>query len=498
MMKISGNLTANKGRSEGKIVFVNGLAMLLFLVFTPLILATDYHIGPNQTFTTISAAPWASLQAGDKVFIHWQSAAYHEKWVINAQGTINAPIAIIGVSNSNGDKPIIDGNNAVTATGLNYWNENRGVIKIGGSNIPNDAMPSYIIIENLAIRSARPPYEFSDDNNTTQSYINNAASIYVEKAQHLIIRNCEIFDSGNGIFIAANGGQTQDILIEKNHIFDNGNVGRIFEHNTYSAAIGVIYQFNHFGPLRTGALGNNLKDRSAGLVVRYNWIESGNRQLDLVDAEDSQVLVNHPSYHETFVYGNILIEPDGAGNSQIIHYGGDSGTFADYRKGTLYLYNNTIISTRSGNTTLLRLSSTDESAEVFNNIIYTTASGNTMAMIDDDGTVNLQYNWLKTNWQNCHCTPTGSVNNLGNNIVGSQPLFVNFNNQDFHLQDNSSAIDNAKTLPPQVVPNNVISQQYWQHQKAAPRPVVNQIDIGAYENCGTLGCDLIFANGFEG
>ena len=62
-------------------------------------------------------------------------------------------------------------------------------------------------------------------------------------------------------------------------------------------------------------------------------------------------LVNDPGYRKTFVYGNILIEPEGAGNSQIVHYGGDSGDASIYRKGTLYSYNNTVVSTRTGNTT---------------------------------------------------------------------------------------------------------------------------------------------------
>src|SRR4029079_4241587 len=119
------------------------------------------------------------------------------------------------------------------------------------------------------------------------------------------------------------------------YIYDNGNVGSLFEHNNYTAAIGITFQYNRFGPLRTGCLGNNLKDRSAGLVVRYNWIESGNRQLDLVDGEDSSLIRSDPSYRQTYVYGNILIEPDAAGNRQLLHYGGDSGTTAAYRQGTL-------------------------------------------------------------------------------------------------------------------------------------------------------------------
>ena len=70
-------------------------------------------------------------------------------------------------------------------------------------------------------------------------------------------------------------------------------------------------------------LGNNLKDRSAGLVVRYNWLEGGNRLLDLVESDFPSYYEN-PSYRNTYVYGNVLVEQDG-GNSQVIHYGGDNG-----------------------------------------------------------------------------------------------------------------------------------------------------------------------------
>lgn len=472
-------------------------SVVLLIFLTNIAVATDYHIGPGQPLSDISDAPWATLNAGDTIYIHWREQAYKEKWVINRQGTASQPISIIGISNTNGNKPVIDGNGAVTVTGLNFWNESRGVIKIGGSNTPSDGLPQHIIIDNLEIRSGRPPFQFTNDNGNIESYSNNAASIYVEKAANLTIRNCTIKDSGNGIFIGANGGLTQDILIEKNHIYDNGNVNRIFEHNTYTAGINVIYQYNRFGPLRSGAGGNNLKDRSAGLVVRYNWIESGNRQLDLVDAEDSSVLVNHPSYSKTYVYGNVLIEPDGAGNSQIIHYGGDSGTLGDYRKGDLYLVNNTIISTRSGNTTLIRLSTNDETVHVFNNIIYNTANGSNMALIDDNGTLNLNNNWLKTNYQDCHCAPDGVINNTGGNIEGDNPLFSNFNQQDFTLMKNSPVIDLATAISPMNLPDHDITKQYKTHQNSQDRPISGSLDMGAFEYCGLLSCDLIFINGFE-
>ena len=167
-----------------------------------------------------------------------------------------------------------------------------------------------------------------------QTYTNNAAAIYVEKAENLLIRNCVLRDSGNGLFIGS--GQSfasRDVQIEGNYIFDNGIEGSIYQHNNYTAAQDIVFEFNRFGPLRAGCLGNNLKDRSAGLIVRYNWIEGGNRQLDLVDGEDSPLIRNDPDYATTHVYGNVLIETEGSGNRQIIHYGGDSGNTSAYRKG---------------------------------------------------------------------------------------------------------------------------------------------------------------------
>ncbi|MEZ5472113.1 MAG: hypothetical protein R3E90_10050 [Marinicella sp.] len=471
--------------------------ILLFSVCSWQLHAIDYHVDNNPPFQNIGDVPWATIGEGDRVFIHWRQTPYKEKWVINAVGTEQNPIQVIGVNGPQGQQPIIDGNGATTVPGVNFWNEPRGLIKIGGSNIPDNEIPQHIIIENLDIRSARPPYSFTNDNNQTEFYSNNAASLFVEVGQHITFRNNTIQDSGNGIFVAASDGDTQDILIQGNYIHSNGNDGRIFEHNTYTAAIGIVYEGNRFGALRAGAGGNNLKDRSAGLVVRYNWIEDGNRQLDLVDAEDSSVLVNHPSYPTTHVYGNFLMESEGQGNSQILHYGGDSGTLADYRKGDLYFYNNTIISTRTGNTTLMRLSTNDETAHVFNNVFFGTANGSSLALIDGTGSVNLQHNWFKTGWQDCHCIPSGTINDLGNNLTGTDAMFNNFATQDFNPLSGSDLVNGGMDPLILLTAEYVVDKQYLKHQATQSRPTPDTIDIGAYEYCGTLSCDLIFADGFE-
>jgi hypothetical protein len=295
-------------------------------------------------------------------------------------------------------------------------------------------------------------------------------------------------DCSNGFFCAS---QTANLLVEANWIEDNGNVGSIFEHNNYTEALGIVFQFNHFGPLRAGAGGNNLKDRSAGTIVRYNWIESGNRQLDLVES-DFDELVDDPSYRETFVYGNILIEPDGAGNSQIAHYGGDGGDVSRYRHGTLYFHNNTLVSRRTGNTTLLRLSTDGDSADVRNNILYVTATGNRLAFLDQSGYLVATKNWLKTGWVASHSG--GPVDVIDNGqVTGSAPGFADLATDNFELLASSACIDVAAPLDPATLPEHVPVLEYVRHQMNRARPNDGQLDIGAYEFATTVDVSTIGA-----
>ena len=151
--------------------------------------AVTYEVGPSQALSAIGDVPWASLQAGDVVRIHWRAAPYKEKWVINAVGTEQAPIVVQGVPGPQGQLPVIDGEDAVTVPGVNFWNEPRGLIKIGGSNTPSNPIPQHIIVEYLDLRSARPPFQFTNDGGGIETYSNNAASLYVEIGQHITFRN---------------------------------------------------------------------------------------------------------------------------------------------------------------------------------------------------------------------------------------------------------------------------------------------------------------------
>jgi hypothetical protein len=251
----------------------------------------------------------------------------------------------------------------------------------------------------------------------------------------------------------------------------------IYEHNSYTESIHITFEFNHYGPPCPTCPGNNLKDRSAGTVIRYNWLEAGNRQLDLVESDHDE-LVALPEYATTWVYGNVLVEPDGAGNSQILHYGGDGGDESYYRKGTLHFYNNTVISTRNGNTTWMRLSTNEESADARNNVVYVIAGGDTLAMSAGTGQLELRNNWLVEGWVDTHDVLTGSVSDMGGNVYGMDPGFVDFANQNFHPAAQSELRDAAGPLAGGA---DSVDWAYVMHQAGMARPDDGSLDIGAYE-----------------
>lgn len=449
------------------------------LFFATLASAATYEIGPGKQFASISQAPWPDLKPGDTVLIHWRLEPYREKWVLCLEGTPDAPITVRGVPGPDGQLPVLDGANAVTAPNVNFWAEVRGVLKIGGASIPADRMPRHIVIDSLEFRGANRDNTFRDKAGITQSYQRNASGIYVEKGENIVIRNCVFRDNGNGLFVASSDDATsRDILIEGNYLYNNGNSGSFTEHNSYTAAAGIVFQGNRYGPLRPGAGGNNLKDRSSAAVIRYNWIEGGNRQLDLVEAEDSIHIRNDPRYGETFVYGNVLIEPAGAGNRQIVHYGGDNGEEPTYRKGTLYFYNNTVISTRTDRTTLMRLSTQDERCDARNNIVYITQPGDRLALLDDVGMLDFTNNWTKPGWTDGYEDFVGTVLDNGN-LRGESPLFLDEAAQDFRLASDSPAAAQAIPLAAPVLPANDTLSQYVKHQRITPRPASR--DLGAFE-----------------
>jgi len=439
--------------------------------------ATTYEVGPGLPFASIGAVPWESLGPGDLVRIHARPEPYAEKWVLCARGTEANPVRIVGVPDGGGALPVITGEGATTRAQLDFWNEERALLKIGGANAPACTTPAWVVVERLHLRRARAPNAFTGRSGPS-AYDDNAAAIFVEAGQHVTIRGCELEESGNGLFVAA---ASEDVLVEDNFIHGNGNPGSAFEHNSYTAAHRITFQGNRYGPLCPDCGGNALKDRSAGTVIRANWIEGGNRQLDLVDGEDSALIVSDPAYGDTFVYANVLLEGTDDGNSQIVHFGGDSGTTADYRP-RLWFWNNTVVSKRSAasNTTLFRLSTGAQRAWVGANVFMVTAAGSRLALVEGAGPLTLTGNWLPTGWRLTHSGAAVGVTDTGDNRTGADPGFADLAGGDFSLAAGSPALDAGVLLSAEVA-GHPLDLQYLPHQATVVRPDGGPRDLGAFE-----------------
>lgn len=449
---------------------IRSIPCLLFFCLSAF--AAEFHVGPGMELKNPNEVPWERLAAGDQVRIYWRSESYRTKFVLCQRGTADRPIVIQGVPGPNGALPVIDGRDATTRIQLNFWGEDRAVIKIGGANRPADTMPAHLIVRGLEIRSARRPYSFTGRSGLTP-YRKNAASIYIEKGENILIENCRLHDSGNGIIT---GPATTDLTVRACYLFNNGVEKSLYEHNAYIYALGVTFEFNRFGPLRAGCLGNNFKDRSAGLRFACNWVEGGNRCIDLVDASHPRINLD-PRYVRSEVMGNVLIKSPAAGNNQVVHFGGDSGKTGQYRRELLFRHN-TILSARPANTVLFRRSHIGAKVLCQNNLVYVNTAIGRLSLLNDASLRNSQFagNWFSQGWR---ISPGSGSKTLGDNLSGADPGFVDIAGLDFRLRTGSPAIGSGKIgkQPP------ALFRQYRLHQQAVPRRDLTgggRPDIGAF------------------
>jgi hypothetical protein len=438
--------------------------------------AREYRVGPEQELSRPEQVPWEALQPGDVVTIQWRAEPYHAKWVLGVRGTKEKPITVRGEPGPKGELPVFDADGAMTPAQLDFWSGARGIIKVGGSNNPPNVTPAWIVIEGLDLRGARPGRHFFGREGLTP-YSDAASAVFIEKGEHITVRSCQMHDCANGFFTAA---ETSEILIEGCRIYDNGIEGSSYQHNNYTESAGIVFQFNQFGPLREGCGGSNLKDRSAGTVIRYNTIEGGNRQIDLVEAQEGEAIKSDPRYASAYVYGNVLIEREGDGNNQIIHFGGDSGPEEDFRPGPLWFYHNTVVSKRKGTTTLLRLSTSRQSAEVFDNVLWVEETGRKLAILDETGDARLHNNWLKPGWKNCHGELQGAVipsSNVESEDVGFRAAATN----DFRLTETSKARGIGCALPVAIAEDQPVKWELVPPQSFRKRAAEGPPDAGAFQ-----------------
>ena len=518
-------------------------AMLLITLLAgmPHGLATTFEAGPGQTYTNLSSVPWTSLNPGDTVNIHYQPGGYHEVILLSNSGVSNAPITINGVPDpATGALPILDGQNAVTATNT-AWHDIalnvEGVIVVSrAANRPYGYIPSWIAIQNLHVRNAFLTNALTQSDGTPASFSASASAIYIEYGQHLVIRGCELNDSGTGLYCSSRNNDinelSADVLIEHDWIHNNGYPGNYDAHNLYTEAKGITLQFNLIGPMRSGAVGDQIRDRSSGTVVRYNQIihNSAGFALWLAQTAGGVGIIDAvPAYRTNFVYGNVFLNtPDSLGQLLIAY--DTLGIQGQPRNGTLFFYNNTVVNYADQAsryaTTVFALPSHDEVQQwnvhdvldCRNNIFASlpaTAGGNASLLSllgSDDSEVKLGTNWISPGTGMIKL-PYGATNFYGlisgtNQLLFgdsnglNNPGFVSVSATNFHLLSSSPAIDAAGAQSSAVLasPNNV-TLEYTNPANFQIRAVNGLgLDLGAFEGTSTNFNGSVFtltvSNGF--
>jgi hypothetical protein len=481
-------------------------AILLFvsILYSGVCFAADYHIGPGQTYTSIAGfTGWTSLLPGDHVYIHY--ATYKEHILLCQSGTEANPIIIEGVPDGSGNLPIIDGADAVIPTQFNGHlpstiYQGQGIIYVNRS-VQDDAFgvsPEWITIKNLEIKSATPElYTFTNTLGGVQAYLNGSSGIYIKVGNHILIENCIIHDCGNGFDVQGVDAMVHDVTVRSCYIYGNGRTDARFdrEHNIYTEASGITFEYNLIGPMRNGTGGSALKDRSANTVIRYNTIYSGARTLDLVEPENQATLNcdgtgssggmhEEPGFADTWVYGNVFInvaDEVGPYAGMPFHYGADNCP-AISRKGTLHFYNNTVYvdidSGQTFNTRLFDITSNLETLDLYNNVIVSVGT-TTLYLAYLHGEINLLGgNWIQSGFNQTYGGFDGTYNNTVAPLTGASAGFTNQAAYDFSIAVGSPLIGAGVALPAGITVAHNVTRQYLSPRSYSLRSSVS--DIGAY------------------
>lgn len=270
----------------------------------------------------------------------------------------------------------------------------------------------------------------------------NGAGIRLE-GRNLTIRNSYFHDNQDGILTQeANSG---NILIEYSEFASNG-AGDGKSHNIYiNAADSFTFRYSTSHDARLGHL---LKSRATVTNILYDFIYDG------ANANSSYEL-DFPNAGTVNVVGSVVAQGPHSPNRNIISFGEEGA--GQNKTQQLNMINNTIVNRQSSGTFVNVASWISVPAQIMNNIFA------------GAGTVITQKSALRTT-----------------NLSGEDPQFVNSPSGNFRLKPNSPAIHNGTDPIKALMP-------FWSsynHTCGIARPILGQIDIGAY-GYGVAGGQVI-------
>jgi hypothetical protein len=485
---------------------------------------TTYDVGAGFTYIKLAQVPWQSLLPCDVVQIHWQTNPYREMVLLTNRGAANKFIRITGIPGPGGALPVIDGAGATSAPGQPFINpilEGLGLFVISPpAKYTYGYKPGYIEISNLELRNARMTNSYVNGAGQTVAWQKFGSGVYIERAENVTIRNCHIHDNGLGIMQNSKfdeAAQSRYLLVQSNYVHDNGNPWSASEHNAYTEGVGTVYEYNWFGPLLPQSYGDNIKERSAGVTFRYNRIESGVHLIALRDPQSNAnwervqrdawgaLLVN-----SAYVYGNLMIMRENPvystnwGNT-LIGFGDGNVSYGNVRQGTLYFYNNTVVSQADYDFWHAKAAPLFEVINVANNpvvqarnnVFYATsktagAQIEPLGLFYHYGNADFSNNWITAGYVNVVApASTGGIldpldpwngSGLSNtlNNAANNPGFTSFALGNYLPAPGSPLIGAGAALDPQIaVTGNLPTREYVHPQSSKPRNALTS--LGAFE-----------------
>lgn len=383
---------------------------------------TVYEVGPGKEHEDFSQVPFKELKPGDMVRVHYRAQPYRHILLLSARGAPEHPIRLCGVRGGNGERPVLDAKNATTpaATGMAArWNTLALILfnRHERGDYHQD-YPAHWVVEGLRFQGAKEGVPFVDVEGKSRTFEDSSSCISVLRGKYLTFRDNEITGCGFGLFTKSTDQESErveNVLIEGNYIHGNNPDNLWSAHNVYTQALGIVVQFNRLVGAETT---NNFKDRSTGLVFRYNFVdEAGAHNLDLVEAEEyRETAVQDPRYRQTYVYGNLIRQVFGAA---VVQYGGDhydDEYIPFFRKGDLYFFHNTVVmeddwhpgaEKKAWSHAVFVATTTDEKVHVLNNIFDYRGHANIFELMgmkeihpfEQGGHFILGLNWLPEGWR---------------------------------------------------------------------------------------------------